>query len=365
MFQRDLQQLEAGLDPLQQRLDTSIARIADGLQELPVADVPALQAELRLLDRVVAEAQQWIAAYALTARGQEPPAAPPGDRHRFQARFGQFRNVIGRWPAVREVVHRQVFARRQRLLQRDLQPDSLPWAHTRLADDLFNALHLALLPGQQQDAARDSGAYPDIGMLNSVFVALMMATRRLQLARRAERTRFLDVGCGIGIKVLSAFRFFSEAAGLELDQGYAAAARRVLDGAGLGSAPVFEANALTFSGYGDYEVVYFFKPLRDPELLIELERRIATAVRPGTVLIAPYREFEQRHRFYGCARLARGLYLSGSSVAAARRLRQKAEWIGLAPLTRPEPVPDFWQPLISASQANGYDLFRPGRLDGV
>ncbi len=365
MAHTELQRLEARLDPLQQRLDVAVARIVDALQELPVADAPALQAELRYLDRLVAEAQQWIAAYALTARTQELPASPPGDRHRFQARIGQFRASIGRWPAVREVVNHQLFARRQRLLQRDPQPDSLPWAQTRLADDLFNALHLLLVPGQQSDAARDAGAYPDIGLHNSAFVALLMATRRLQLARRADRTRFLDVGCGIGIKVLSACRFFDEAAGVELDPGYAAAARQVLDGAGLGSAQVFEGNALTFSDYADYEVVYFFKPLRDPELLLELEQRIVASVRPGTVLIAPYRGFAQRHRSYGCAQLARGLYLSGSSIAAARRLRREAEWVGLAPLTRQEAFPNFWQPLISASQKNGYDLFRPGRLDGV
>lgn len=352
------------LNDLQADIAAEIAVLAAGLTSLPVADEPGLRGSIRKLNQLLLKAQSWLVSNTLrTANDADADPAPTGPL--LQAELGRFRAALNRWPLIRDLIERQLEARAQRLSSPEPKPYSRNWVQNRLTDDLFNALHMALTPALQDAAANDAGAYADIGLHNSVFVQLMLAARRVRLAQGARRTCFLDVGCGVGVKVLGAFRFFEESAGLELDPGYLTAARKLLDGVGLGRAELIRADALHFADYDRFDVIYFFKPLRDEPKLRALETIITGRVSPDTLLLAPYRGFEARHRSYGCHRLANGVYLAGGSRAAALQLRQRAEWIGLAPLVKGESLPDFWQPVLETSQANGYDLFRPGRLDGV
>jgi 2-polyprenyl-3-methyl-5-hydroxy-6-metoxy-1,4-benzoquinol methylase len=89
--------------------------------------------------------------------------------------------------------------------------------------------------------------------------------------------RFLDVGAGIGTKVLIAARMGLDAHGLELYPQYVEAAREM--GANVRQWDVRNSFSLR------YGIVYINHPLRDTEAEDLLEYRIQHQVAPGTVLI--------------------------------------------------------------------------------
>lgn len=90
---------------------------------------------------------------------------------------------------------------------------------------------------------------------------------------------FLDIGCGPGSKMLIARDVFGlDAHGIEIDAEMAAAARTL----GL---DVATADALEFPSYGDYGIVWFNRPFRDPGLQAKLEARVWADMAPGAVVI--------------------------------------------------------------------------------
>ena len=94
------------------------------------------------------------------------------------------------------------------------------------SDRVFTALHRVVNPAAQDAGSADFGCHPDIPLLPSVFLAHAHAALRVALAQnRPAPLRFLDVGCGGGVKVMLAAEIFGQADGLEYDPGYVAAAR--------------------------------------------------------------------------------------------------------------------------------------------
>lgn len=207
-------------------------------------------------------------------------------------------------------------------------------------------------------SAREQACFPDIGLPNSDFHAHMHAAYRLSLAQKRQApVRFLDVGCGGGLKVYSALRYFDKGYGFDLDEAYVDAGRRLFDMDDTVEGHVFADDALTFEGYGDFDVIYFYRPISDDALLHDLERRIAETARPETILIAPYITFPQRHEELGCGRVAGAVYLANTSQKKADAWRRKAERIGVH-VHKPEPpgLQSIWTPLIALSRANGHDF---------
>ena len=121
-----------------------------------------------------------------------------------------------------------------------------------------------------------------------------------------SKPKFLDVGCGIGTKVLLAQHFGCDAYGLEINPKYVEVARKVLAGGGGFEAwsetmrrrrsvakHIIEADALTFD-YSPYDIIYFYCPQRHVEdgkggrktLERRLEQRILDTATPGTVVMA-------------------------------------------------------------------------------
>jgi SAM-dependent methyltransferase len=97
-------------------------------------------------------------------------------------------------------------------------------------------------------------------------------------ANLAPGARFLDVGCGLGVKVLRAASAGLDAWGLELRPRYAELARKL-------GAQVIDGDARQWDGYGEFDCVFLFHLLRDYEPELDLERQVAGAMRPGTVLM--------------------------------------------------------------------------------
>lgn len=227
------------------------------------------------------------------------------------------------------------------------------------SERVFLALHRVVNPAQQDEGAVDRGCFADIPLPPSVFLAHAQAALRVGMAQGRGAMRFIDIGCGGGIKVLLAAEVFAQAVGLEYDPGYVEAARTALAHIGRPEQMVFQADALAFDGFGDFDVIYFYRPMQDELGMIGLERRIVEQVAPGTILIAPYPLFETRAADLGCAHIAGAVYVAGISAPEAAALHDRACATGISIASsgaRTQPEPGYLAPLIEAARSFGFDL---------
>lgn len=97
---------------------------------------------------------------------------------------------------------------------------------------------------------------------------------------KMDRTKkFLDIGAGPGSKVMLAQVLF-DAYGLELKSNLVEMANR------LGLKNVFRGDALKYEDYGDYDLLYFYRPFKSDPLQLALEEKIFDQMKPGA-MIAP------------------------------------------------------------------------------
>jgi trans-aconitate methyltransferase len=91
--------------------------------------------------------------------------------------------------------------------------------------------------------------------------------------------RFLEIGAGIGTKMVIARELFGmDVSGVERTDEYASAART----AGL---DVQTADALGWDGYGKADLIWFNRPFRDQAAQARLEAQVWAEAAPGTVVI--------------------------------------------------------------------------------
>lgn len=207
-------------------------------------------------------------------------------------------------------------------------PDS-PNARQLLAyDGLLYRLHYQLGPAQNKEALL-KGHHDDIPMAFTRFMQLGQFARRLALAAgRTAPLSFLDVGCGIGLKVAGAAQFFEAAQGLDYDKTRLPIARRVAHHRDRPNDRAFHANGLTFDGYGNYDVIYAYQPMADEPRQIQMDRHIAATCRPGTVLIMPHVQFQYRHADFGCHQVKGPVYLAGYTESQIKPVLRRLAYIG-------------------------------------
>lgn len=91
--------------------------------------------------------------------------------------------------------------------------------------------------------------------------------------------RFLDIGCGIGTKMMLTEEIFGlEVQGIERVPEYAKEARS----RGLA---ITEADARGWDGYGDFDIIFFNRPFFNQEMQAELEHQVWTDMKPGAVVV--------------------------------------------------------------------------------
>lgn len=101
------------------------------------------------------------------------------------------------------------------------------------------------------------------------FLALL-----LEAVPEAPGSRFLDIGCGPGSKMLLAREICGlDVTGIEIEPQAAAEA---------GVVPV---DAADFTDYGKYDLIWFNRVYRDPGLQAVLEARIWAGMAPGAVVM--------------------------------------------------------------------------------
>ena len=235
----------------------------------------------------------------------------------------------------------------------------LKGAQADALDTAMVFLHQLINPNPQSDAAKEIGCFADIPLSSALFMAHSHAAYRVALAqKRQQPLRFLDVGCGGGMKVLLAAEIFDRAEGFDFDSNYVEAAQKAMTQMRLSRCRVFHDNALSFGDYAHYDVIYFYQPMSDFEALEAMEARIARTARPGTILIAPYQRFLSRAEVLNCGRIAGAVFITATSQAEADILRGQAEKIG-PQILRPAQVVlgqgvEWMQALNLGCAANGY-----------
>jgi SAM-dependent methyltransferase len=168
------------------------------------------------------------------------------------------------------------------------------------------------------ETGRDAvdGRNPYIPLSRPVFAQLLLRVRELVGRRDRERlARFVDVGCGLGDKVFLAKVLGFEGHGIEYDQRLVRRAKRLhamresrakayaapevtcgWEGAPL---TVYAKDALEFD-YGEFDVIYLFRPFADDALEARLEERIWRQARPGAVVVLSLGLTRPRGRAFRC-----------------------------------------------------------------
>jgi SAM-dependent methyltransferase len=96
---------------------------------------------------------------------------------------------------------------------------------------------------------------------------------------------FLDVGCGPGTKMRLARDFFGlEPVGIEINPAMAAEARA------WGSVTTADALELGDGAFGAWDLIWLYRPFRDPQLETQLEARIMDEMKPGAILAGAHWE---------------------------------------------------------------------------
>jgi len=159
-------------------------------------------------------------------------------------------------------------------------------------DIFFNVIN-RFVGFHSRDAVRNTGndtecEYPFVAMdTRQVFAQLDFAARYLGLdpdAAPEHPTRFLDVGCGIGNVLLFAEQFGFETYGIEKDEYPFQIAAKL-----IGEDRIAQADIWSYDGYGEYEVIYYYRPFSGREQQLRFERLIEDTMKAGGILIANHK----------------------------------------------------------------------------
>ncbi|MBC8208521.1 MAG: class I SAM-dependent methyltransferase [Desulfobulbaceae bacterium] len=92
---------------------------------------------------------------------------------------------------------------------------------------------------------------------------------------------FVDIGCGIGNVLIFAEQFGFKVHGIEKDPNPCQVAVRL-----FGEDRILSEDVFSYQDYGNFDVIYYFRPLADKEQQMRFERMVEQEMKPGGVLIA-------------------------------------------------------------------------------
>lgn len=340
------------------KIEAQSAKLAALLRDAKTKQVPHINSISGVISKLLHD------FFRLPAKISEVQAAErlagnfnPQDWTALNFALSQTRTWAVQWPTVEQVIRNQIPPKRRKLYSKPKNPSGMAMSQTFISDGIVNELQRILNPNSQSEIAVDYGCFGDIALPQSIFLEHLHAAYRVLRAQgKTDTSRFIDVGCGGGIKVLSAAEYFDVSYGLEYDEGYAIAACDLAERTHSSNCRIIHGDGLIFEGYCDLDVIYFYRPMQQAELLSKLEDQITSTARPGTILIAPYMHFASRAKDLNCGKLAKHLYLANTSQADADVIRKKAEKVGAfvgknLPLT-----PGAWDPIVDVSISKGYGL---------
>lgn len=109
------------------------------------------------------------------------------------------------------------------------------------------------------------------------FIAIMS-----EVVRQTDGPTFLEIGSGIGTKMMAAkYLFGLTVAGIEYNESLATVANQKHRGLTV------VADALTWPGYyGTFDIIWMYRCFRDPVLQLQLEQRIYREMTSGAIFAA-------------------------------------------------------------------------------
>jgi len=96
-------------------------------------------------------------------------------------------------------------------------------------------------------------------------------------------TLFLDIGCGIGNVVVMAGRVGFDAEGLEYNKKIYKVAKRFAGG--YNKCHIIKGNMLTFRNYHKYDILYYYEPIANREVMLSFANRLAKKMKVGAYVI--------------------------------------------------------------------------------
>ena len=162
-------------------------------------------------------------------------------------------------------------------------------------DIFFNVIN-RFVGFYSRDAARETRndtdcEYPFVAMdTRQVFAQLGFVSAFLGLdldTPASPMPRLLDVGCGIGNVLLIAEQFGFDVYGIEKDAYPFQVAAKL-----IGEERVSQADIWSYEGYGEYEVVYYYRPFSGRVQQLRFEKLIEDTMKPGGILIANHKNSE-------------------------------------------------------------------------
>ena len=359
-----LHSIQSELQTREADLAESIARLADLLRPVPSnRDQAALRAQYRALTltrrslvEFVKDAQRGVA---------QDRAAEVGHKrlwHTVQKSLSSTQKRLRVWGRFDAIVMAQIEATPSDLLQDHARQRTGVEVMDHVVNRCLDALHRTANPiaHTQSDAAEDRGLHRDIPLSMMQFSKMLGAAHRLCLAqRKTTPMRFLDVGSGGGTKVLAASTCFDHCDGLEYEAATVETGAAFLGFVAPPGCRLIHGDALQFSDYAAYDVIYFYRPLVSEPDMIALETRILEQARPGTVLLAAGRSMVSEIAARDAFEVVPSVYVTGLSPAESVRLQDNAARIG--PMVpghdrRAPPNLGYWDPLREVSAQNGYWL---------
>lgn len=353
-------QLMRELDQLQSDLETNIASLASEIEKGRKGDKGMFREITFRIGRIALGYPAFVTRILQEADSPvEPETAFHGPATttwlNLKLRANAMRCTFSYWLKLQSRVDQFKTFKRKKLYPPRAAEGTAEARHERASDQAFNQVHAFINPHKQSEDGLENMAFADIPLPQSTFIRHMHAAYRITLAQTLGRpARFLDVGCGGGLKVMTAAQWFRPSEGIDLDPNYVDVARNLLATTCHESTTALQANALTFDGYGDYDVIYFYRPIEDRDLLNKLEERIIASARPDALLIAPYNFFDERYEELGCASIENRIYLAQGSKTAATALRRKAMTFGVDAPRFEQQRATIWSPIEEALSAQGF-----------
>ncbi len=161
-------------------------------------------------------------------------------------------------------------------------------------NDIFFNIINRFVGFYSQDAIRETRndtdcEYPFVAMdTRQVFAQMTFVRAILGLDREnATPPRLLDVGCGIGNVLLIAEQFGFEVYGFEKDEYPFRVAAKL-----IGEDRIAQADIWSYESYGEYEVIYYYRPFSGREQQLRFERLIEDSMKTGGILIANHKNSE-------------------------------------------------------------------------
>ncbi|WP_299724173.1 hypothetical protein [uncultured Tateyamaria sp.] len=295
----------------------------------------------------------------------DPRVVSPGGRRAIRdlnSAAKDMKNQLREWAGINRLIEEQMHPEARPLFADPIVTGAAPDVMDHISALFIDALHKVANPQEftQSPEAEDAGLHRDIPLPMAQFSAMLWAAYRLCLAQRKPHAlRFLDVGSGGGTKVLAAQTCFETCHGLEYEEGTVAFGTKLLETLGAQACSLIQGDAFSYSDYASYDAIYFYRPLKSTEHMIDLEARIFAQVDPGTILMVPGGLLTPEHEEAGVQHVSGHVYVTGMDETEAQALHAAARDIGTAiPDYSRQPLsePSLWDPLLEVSRRNGHSV---------